>query len=542
MQRLPRASMVVACAFGIAAAVVARADWSSDPAVNLAVGDRTGEQGQSKIRATSDGGAYVSWYDNNAGGYDTYLQRLDDDGAEQWGHNGILIADTAFSSTQDYDLDVDADHNALVTIRDDRFGGVKITVQKVAPNGTFPWGANGVQVSPGASDNQPKAAVLSDGSVVVGWPSGSPSFITLQKLDGNGAPQWTAPGITLVDPPNPTSRPYNLSDIQPSEDGGFIVLWIRCTGSNCVTSNKHLYAQKFDAAGNPQWNAGAPVIVFDANSVQNGYFPTFIADGAGGAVFGWYETGGSRRCIVQRVSGAGAELYGHNGVAAAIQVGRIGLSPSIAYNPDSDEIFEFWTEANTLQNAWGLYGQKFTGGVRQWGDNGKELQSLTANQNAFVRTALRLDGAMVFAFDRSGAAKVIGTAVDGNGDFVWSPAFIDVRSTLADKSRLDVAMSPCGSALLTWGEGTVADRNILGQNVTVLGTRGIGVPSAVQGDANGDLAVTLADYAAFAKCMNGPHDPSGPPALCPGACATFDFDGDEDVDLADHAAFAALFQ
>ena len=55
----------------------AQAQWSDDPSQNLAVADRSGEQTQAKIRATADGGAYVSWFDNNSGGYDVYLQRLD---------------------------------------------------------------------------------------------------------------------------------------------------------------------------------------------------------------------------------------------------------------------------------------------------------------------------------------------------------------------------------------------------------------------------------------------------------------------------------
>ncbi len=75
--------------------------WSADPNVNLAIGDRPGAQVQPKIVATSDGGCYISWFDNSTGGYDVYLQRLDAEGNELWLHNGILLADRGFSSTQD---------------------------------------------------------------------------------------------------------------------------------------------------------------------------------------------------------------------------------------------------------------------------------------------------------------------------------------------------------------------------------------------------------------------------------------------------------
>ena len=67
--------------------------WSTNPAANLTVADMGGEQVQPKIRATPDGGCYVSWFDNRTGGYDVYLQRLNAAGVEQWPHNGVLVRD-----------------------------------------------------------------------------------------------------------------------------------------------------------------------------------------------------------------------------------------------------------------------------------------------------------------------------------------------------------------------------------------------------------------------------------------------------------------
>lgn len=524
----------------LAAAPVAVAQWSSSAAANLSVADRSGEQTQSKIRATSDGGCYISWFDNNAGGYDVYLQRLDGLGNEVWAHNGVLVADRGFSSTQDYDFDVDAEDNAILFFRDDRFGGSRITAQKIDRDGVAQWGATGVQVSPGPSDNQPRGAALSDGSVVVAWTSGSPAAITMQRLDSSGAPQWTAPGVVLVDQASPV-RPFNLSDIQAADDGSFIVLWFRCTGSNCITSAKHLYSQKFDGDGQAQWNGGdAPVIVFDLNSIQSGYFPTFVHDGAGGAVYGWYETGGDRKARVQHVSADGVELYGHNGVQASTQAGRIGLSPSFSYEPAGDQIYVFWTETNSVQNAWGVYAQRLAAGVRQWGDNGLELQPLTAMQSSFIRAVGLNAGAMAFYFDRSGASLLKGAAVDAAGNVLWTPAEREIRSVLGDKSRLDAVRSSCGTALLTWGEGAVADRNILAQNVNVNGVLGTDLPSFIPGDIDADFAVTLADFAWFEECMTGPGVPGGPVVVCTGSCVAFDLDGDQDVDAKDAAAFMQL--
>jgi len=60
-------------------------------------------------------------------------------------------------------------------------------------------------------------------------------------------------------------------------------------------------------------------------------------------------------------------------------------------------------------------------------------------------------------------------------------------------------------------------------------------------DADGD--VDLADYDAFARCLNGPNQPPQPtpPVTAEECIRTFDVDRQGDVDLADFAAFARVF-
>lgn len=75
MYTVPKAALVAI--LGLVPAGACLAQWSSDASQNLVIADRSGEQTQAKIVATSDGGCYISWFDNHAGGYDVYLQRLD---------------------------------------------------------------------------------------------------------------------------------------------------------------------------------------------------------------------------------------------------------------------------------------------------------------------------------------------------------------------------------------------------------------------------------------------------------------------------------
>lgn len=484
---------------GAALPLVCHAQWTADSAVNTAIGDRSGEQNQSKIKPNADGGCYIAWFDNSTGGYDVYLQRLDAAGNEQWAHNGVLLRDRGVSSTQDYDLDVDADGNALVVFNDDLNANAPITAQLVTPAGVLLWGANGVQVSGAQAGfkGPPQAAVLSDGSMAVVWSNGSPSALHIQKLDILGATIWPVPVVL-----SEASRPFNTCDIHAAEAGSMIISWVRCGGTNCVTSNKHLYAQKLSAAGAPMWDRDPltpmsmdPVIVFDGTSLQTANFPTFLPDGAGGAVFAWYETGGNRDAYVQRLDAAGLEQFAHNGVSVSTQANRLQLGAALSFDPSTGDAYVAWVESNTAQSQWGLYAQKITDeGVRGWGDNGIELLPLSGVQGSFTATLARVGGGVhVFGFANccGNAGVVHGFSLDTDGAPLWAGQPINVCSVASSKARLAATQATDGGSLLAWADNRVDSNNIYAQRVNADGT--LGGPSvpecAADFDDNGQVAV-----------------------------------------------------
>jgi hypothetical protein len=480
----------------VALAPPASAQWSSNPGSNLAIADKTGDQVQPKIRPTSDGGCYITWLDNSAGGYDTYIQRLNRQGVEQWPHNGVLVADTSFSSTEDYGLAVDANDNAIVAFRDDRSGGVQIAVNKISPAGALLWGASAVQLSVNAGQgHSPRVAVCSDGHYVCGWSEGT--GYRIQRCDPMGNVEWAAGGLSFA----PATGSYSLSELQGSDNGSVIAFWVRPLG-NIITSNKHLYTQKHDSNGIALWNSGNPVIVYDGGSVQIGYFPNFVADNAGGGIYGWYEVSGSRNAYVQRINASGAEVFPHNGVACSTNTaGRIRISSSVAYSAGTDEIFFFWSDSSSpTQNMWGVYGQKFNGatGARQWTDNGKELVPLSSLQTSFVTCVADNDGhSDAFWFDQPGSgASVMGARLNGAGVIQWGGSPIQICSVTAGKSRLSASLSACKTALVAWGDDrnaappTSNGTDIYAQNVKPNGTFG---NVARPGDVDGNNYVNIDD-------------------------------------------------
>jgi hypothetical protein len=76
-----------------------------------------------KIAASPDGGCYISWFQNEGGNYNVYMQSLDSRGNEQWAHGGVLVSNhTSLSSLVDYDLIADSAGNAVIVFTDARDG------------------------------------------------------------------------------------------------------------------------------------------------------------------------------------------------------------------------------------------------------------------------------------------------------------------------------------------------------------------------------------------------------------------------------------
>lgn len=500
------APIVAAALFSTGLPSAAFAQWSSDTTTNLSIGDGTGDQGQPKIAPTADGGCYISWYSNPGGGYDVRMQRLNNKGVEQWAHNGILIADRSVSSTVDYSMVSDGE-NAIIVFNDDRVVPNQITAQKVDPAGNLMWnGTAGVNVGPGSTGGSPATiARLSDGGYGVIWNgTTAPTQTQIQKLDANGVVQWS-PAVAAGDPVPPTPRPFQASDVQAADAGGLIVFFVRCGGSNCVTSAKHLYAQKYDSAGVPQWGGGLPIAIYTASGLTTGYFPRFLADGQGGAVFGWYEGGLNRDAFIQHILSDGTPKFPAPIANTGSTPGRIRVGAGLAYDAVNQEYYLASPETDSAtQGQNRVFVQKYdSAGARQWGDTGVTLLPTTnTTQPSFVQAQLMGDGVAVYYMKTTAATtRVIAAArVDSEQTVLWD--VLPASNGGEDKSRLASAISICGFHILAFGNGGSGNGDARVQNVRLDGT--FGNPPPIFGDMDCDGLVDTPDMAPFATALLDP--------------------------------------
>ncbi|MFO1507399.1 MAG: hypothetical protein U1F23_10100 [Lysobacterales bacterium] len=471
-----RAARWLAVAIFALAPLVAAAQWSTDPSDNLVIADRSGEQVQPKIAPTPDGGFYISWFDDSSGGYDVYLQRLDADGNELWPHNGILVAARDFSSTQDYGLDVDADGNALLAFRYNDANDVpQALAQMVAPDGTLLWGDPGVFVSadPGGA-SAPHVAALGDGTVAVGW-SASDGSAVVQKLDGDGNILWAPGGIVFT----PSAGFNILSDLHGDADGNVIASWV----AQPSFSDHELWAQKLAALdGAPLWGTD-PVKVYDGNggALQFGYFPPFLADGAGGAVFVWYDIAGtSGEVRAQHVGADGTPAFPQNGVLASTNTTRNHFEPSGAYDADSGNTYVVWRETDSTQSHFGVYAQAIdSGGNRLWTDSGQQLVALgTLDQSEMV--ALPAPDGMLAAWasgDAPAAMPIQVARINADGTLAWTGGTVAITTEPTDAARLVGAISTDGYAAYAWTRNAMSFAgDVVAQDISYDGILGPPAP------------------------------------------------------------------
>lgn len=456
---------------GVSAAVLflsalAAAQWSTNPAQHLSVGDGPSDQILPKVATTFDGGTWVSWFDGIATGFDVRVQKLDAAGNEVFPHGGVLVADRSFTSVQDYGLAADSFGDALLAFRDDSTGSPQVAAARVSSDGTLAWKT--VLTATTSFVASPKVAASSNDAVVA-WTQGSE--VRVQRLSAIGLAGGPPAVFT------PPSGSYAVSDVRSEGFGDAIVSFVHQTGG--FGSPRQLRAQKLDSNLNSLWGAG-PVSVFTTGSLQFGNFPVFTTDGSGGALFAWYDTSGLQlQCYVQHLDSSGTAIFPAGGVPVSTNAVRQRVSPSAAFDAAAQETYVFWEETDSTQALSGLYGQKLdASGNRLWTDDGLAYVALSPTQISQVRT-VRVGGATRVFWNSSpsfGQDVIAGLGVDGSGSVTLGP--FGVSTTPSGKSRLDVAVVQASFAIqnpfavMAWSDDRVDAGDVLAQNAGSDGTLG----------------------------------------------------------------------
>ena len=451
----------------------ARAAWPSDPAANLPIADGPGEHSQPKFALTDDGGCYVSWFQNSGTGYDVYVQHLDTDGNEDWAHNGALVESRSYSSTQDYGICRGPQDNAVIIFNALRGGNEEIIAQSVSITGELLWGG-GAQISDNSTMaflGGPCIAATSDGAYMAGWLSDDVSLV--QRINADGSLAWADP-VALVDPQG--SGWLWIRNLIPAENGSVIAVMTR---NGAFWDPRHLYVQKIASDGSLLWGS-EHVAVLDSGSLQVAYGPPARSDGAGGVLLAWYTVHADLQCWMQRVLSDGTEVFPHNGVQLSTRSGQQRVSPSIAFDPVTENSFAAWVETDMIQADTGICAQKISpAGDLLWTDFGIEITPLQSTFHLFPVAEMCGDGIYLTYFTQTMSLvdTIKGARLAADGGHMWTPAIIDISTMPSEKYHLDHTLALSGSLLLTWADAGAATGGIYAQSINPDGSLGPTTPA-----------------------------------------------------------------
>ena len=452
------------------------AQWSSDPAENNVICDLAGEQAIPKVVNGPTGDTYIGFFSNDSGNYDVRLQRLDPQGNELWENQGILISDNpAMTWLTDWDMTVDEDNHAILTFQDIRnAGNNNIYAYRIAPDGTFIWGSDGIELSnTTAFSASPKVVVTSAGNVVVAWQEDAISLV--QKIAPDGTLLWGATGITI-------SSANTISWPQPfAIDNDEILLKYFDDSGQPWAPTRHCYMQRYDSDGNAVWTS--PTVVSNAGGIS-AWTQVFniISDENNGCFITWHDSRGGGTIsypFVQHINSDGSVGFAANGVQLSTETNRQNFYPESVYNAAAYELTTYWSQTDGNQNDHGITGQKIDAeGNLIWGANGNNIIPVSdlyvlpfavrqANDDVIILYEKNVDTMNSY---------VEAMKLDADGNFVWPGDSVQMCSIASEKVHSVASQFSNGHIIASWEDNRNGAKDIFAQNINLDGTLGIGLP------------------------------------------------------------------
>lgn len=236
-----------------------------------------------KLVSDGSGGAFITWYDNRAGNYDIYDQRVGTAGAVQWTTNGVAVCTMATDQLKP-DICSDGASGVIITWSDYRSTtDFNIYAQRIGPSGAIVWAVDGVVMNNNVAYDQTDPKIVSDGmgGAIISWTdyrTGTTADIYAQRVNSTGAVQWTATGVIICTSANDQIKSQLVSD---GNSGAYIV-W----EDHRNAGNSDIYAQRIASNAAINWAATGFAICTAANDQLS---PMIVSNGSQGAIVVWQD-------------------------------------------------------------------------------------------------------------------------------------------------------------------------------------------------------------------------------------------------------------
>jgi hypothetical protein len=218
------------------------------------------------------------------------------------------------------------------------------------------WTTDGVAVSTATDYQRELSIIFNAGGAIIAWDDERSTMgtdIYVQRLNGAGAPQWTADGVPLTQEQNSTrSVPTMSSD----GAGGAIVAWQE---ANFGVAD--IKARRINSSGTALWTLGGVSV---CTATDNQTKPQIVTDNAGGVIVTWEDSrnfGTTRTDIfAQRLNSSGIRQWALDGIflCAASSYQR---SPVITTDGGNGAIVSWQDERNADTSSRDVYALRVGG-------------------------------------------------------------------------------------------------------------------------------------------------------------------------------------
>lgn len=449
---------------------VMQAQWVNDPVNNTFIANTSADAGEIYLATNPNtGDTYVQWMSFVGGnGWSPNLQRLNFAGEPQWGDNGIHIAAHEFSSmSEGVSMATTTDGGVVSCFA--VYDGYTYAV-KINPDGTFPWGEQGVQLFGGLGFSRAEVIATDDGGI---WALGFDyTNLYLQYIN-----ETAGPVITISDN---TGLKCMFGKLTLGNDNKVFVTYEKL-GSGMYT-NKSIYVAGYNIDGT-QFSPETQLMA--EQTFQSTYIHSAISDGMGGGyVYIFHPAFYNFNVYVFHFDQNGnTTIMDPNGVPVhSPDNNNLYISASATVDPVSHDIilvYEQTDDANQVQCK--IYVNRVTSyGEVLWGDGILVLDNGTIPCGGYNIDAFEFgDGFVVTYFkgvsQTSGSmATVEAQGFDMSGNNIWNTQMCS--SNYSKTSCRNSTGFHDGQNIITWINSTDAvgsgPGGMYGQNIGQNGEMG----------------------------------------------------------------------
>ncbi len=340
----------------LVATFAVKAQWVNDPVNNTFIVNTSADAGEIYLSTNQNtGDTYMQWMSFVGGnGWSPNLQRLNFAGEPQWGENGIHIAAHQFSSmSEGVSMTTTTDGGVVSCFA--VYDGYTYAV-KINPDGTFPWGEQGVQLFGGLGFSRTEIVATDDGGI---WALGFDySNLYLQYVN-----EALGPVVTISDN---TGLKCMFGQLTLGTDNKVFVTYEKV--GNGMYTNKSIYV----AGYNPDGTQFSPeTLLMAEQTFQSTYIHYAISDGMGGGyIYIWHPALGNFNTYVFHYNQNGVStIMDTNGIPVhSFDGNNLYISASATVDPDSHDIILFYEQTDDYsQSQCKLYMNRITSyGERLW--------------------------------------------------------------------------------------------------------------------------------------------------------------------------------